>query len=177
MKYKIILIVFIKKRLGYFCASYPVLVLTFGGLLCCVCMGGFFFFDVITDPVELWSPVDSNTRLNKDYFDTHFRPFYRTTQLIVRPTDTTPWGHYLFCDGCQTVQYSSTLQQDFLLQVLDLQNKVKSLKGTLNIGNRTETVSLDDICFKPLTPDNNNCTIQSIFEYWQSDVPTFLTVI
>lgn len=31
-----------------------------------------------------------------------------------------------------------------------------------------ETVSLDDICFKPL--DNSyNCTIQSIFEYWQSD--------
>ena len=146
-----------------------------GALLCGACMGGFYFFDVITDPVELWSPKDSFTRLNKDYYDTHFRPFYRTTQMIVRPTNQTPWTHSIF--GQNDVQYSSTFDQNFLLQVLDLQNKVSALKGTLNTGNSTENVTLSDICFKPLTPDNENCTIQSIFEYWQNDPVTFLTTL
>ena len=145
-------------------------------------MGGFFFFDVITDPVELWSPEDSTTRVNKNYFDTHFRPFYRTTQLIVRSTNKQPWNHSTcVIDGdditCVDAQYSSTFQQDFMLQVLDLQNKVKSLTGTIQNGNKTESVTLSDICFKPLTPDNDNCTIQSIFEYYQSNAPTFLKVI
>jgi len=40
--------------------------------------------------------------------------------------------HTLFNpDGGPDVQYSATLQQDFMLQVLDLQNKVSSLKGAL----------------------------------------------
>ena len=110
-------------------------------------MGGLYFFDVITDPIELWSPMDSTTRLNKEYYDTHFRPFYRTTQLIIRPTKQEPWIHSIF--GINDVQYSSTFEKDFLLQVLDLQNKVSQLQGTLIKENHTENVSLSDICFKP----------------------------
>ena len=30
-------------------------------------------------------------------------------------------------------------------------------------------VSLQDICFKPLQPDNNNCATQSLFQYWQNN--------
>ena len=29
--------------------------------------------------------------------------------------------------------------------------------------------SRQDICFKPLEPDNNNCTITSVMGYWQND--------
>jgi Niemann-Pick C1 protein len=32
-----------------------------------------------------------------------------------------------------------------------------------------ETVTLEDICFKPLSPDNNNCTIESVLQYWQNN--------
>ena len=28
--------------------------------------------------------------------------------------------------------------------------------------------SLKDICFKPLDPDNTNCTITSVMGYWQN---------
>ena len=31
------------------------------------------------------------------------------------------------------------------------------------------TVTLEDICFSPLSPDNPNCTIQSILNYYQND--------
>ena len=33
----------------------------------------------------------------------------------------------------------------------------------------SDEVSLKDICFMPLYPDIKECTIQSIFEYWQND--------
>ncbi len=139
-------------------------------------MGGLYFFDVLTDPVELWSPMDSTTRINKNYYDSHFRPFYRTTQLIIRPTKKEPWTHSIF--GINDVQYSSTFEIDFLLQALELQNKVSLLTGQLEISsNLTEKVSLSDICFKPLDPDNTNCTIQSIFGYWQNNPETLTKTI
>ena len=33
--------------------------------------------------------------------------------------------------------------------------------------NTSKPVTLRDICFKPLEPDNDNCTIQSVFNYFQ----------
>ena len=30
-------------------------------------------------------------------------------------------------------------------------------------------VTLEDICFQPLYPENKNCTIQSVFQYWQNN--------
>jgi hypothetical protein len=61
--------------------------------------------------------------------------------------------------------YSSILQLDFLKEVLQLQTTLSKLTG---VAKNNETVRLDDICYKPLD-DSYNCTIQSIFEYWQSD--------
>lgn len=40
---------------------------------------------ITTDPVELWASPTSRTRLDKDYFDSNFSPFYRTTQIIIQP--------------------------------------------------------------------------------------------
>jgi len=147
--------------------------LTTGIAFCLVLSSGFFFFSVITDPVELWSPADSTTRLNKNYFDTHFKPFYRTTQLIIRSTNPEPIIHEVGFPPIQT-QYSSLFDKYFLLQVLDLQNNITQLLGTMP--NTNETVSLDEICYKPL--DNaHNCTIQSIFEYFQSNPANLLKKI
>lgn len=129
---------------------------------------GFYNFSVITDPVDLWSPINSITRANKDYYDSHFRPFYRTTQIIIRPTNTKPWLHQLFFD-LEPIQFSSTLDLEFLAQALRLQNQVSSLQGVLEDQNGTRLVSLHDICFAPLSPDNTNCTIQTIFNYWQNN--------
>jgi Niemann-Pick C1 protein len=159
---------YIFERLGLFCATYPILVISFGILFCVAMCGGFFFFSVITDPVELWSPADSTTRLNKNYFDSHFQPFYRTTQLIIRPTNTTPWTHTLFQNP--TMQYSSLMKKDFLKSVLYLQNNISAIKASIydDKQNVTTQIGLTDICFTPLKPDNMNCTIQSILEYYQN---------
>ncbi|RNA21587.1 Niemann-Pick C1, partial [Brachionus plicatilis] len=159
------------QKLGFVCASSPIKVILLGLMLCLVCSGGFMYFSVLTDPVELWSPENSDTRINKDYYDSHFRPFYRTTQIIIRPTNQTPWIHEIF-DDFGPVEYSSALRLDFLHQVLELQNKISSLEGQLENDQGlklNKTVKLKDICFAPLKPDNSNCTIQSILNYWQND--------
>lgn len=70
---------------GTFCAKHPVLVLA----LCSWVIGGLAYgvryMNVTTDPVELWASEQSKTRIEKDYFDQHFGPFYRTNQLFVKP--------------------------------------------------------------------------------------------
>lgn len=128
---------------------------------------GFVYFSVLTDPVELWSPKNSDSRRNKDYYDNNFRPFYRTTQLIVKPNNQSSWIYSIWGKADQV--YGPALTKDFLHQVLDLQNQISSLIGTINQNNQTVLVSLSDICFQPLKPDNSNCTIQSILQYWQNN--------
>ena len=150
------------EKLGSFCANRPILVLLAGLVLCTALSCGFLYFDVITDPIELWSPKTSETRINKNYYDTHFRPFYRTTQVIIRPANQSSWAHQVFPND--PVVYGPALVKEFLHEALKLQNDISDLKGSLD----NKTVSLEDICFKPLSPDNNNCTIQSIFQYWQN---------
>lgn len=49
---------------------------------------GTIFMEVTTDPIELWSAKVSRARREKDYFDEKFGPFYRTTQIFLRPSDT-----------------------------------------------------------------------------------------
>jgi Niemann-Pick C1 protein len=46
-----------------------------------------------------------------------------------------------------------------------MQLEIEALKATYE----NETVTLEDICFKPLAPDNNKCSTQSVLEYWQKN--------
>ena len=68
---------------GRFCAQYWYLVLLGVILIAAALSCGVFFLKITTDPVKLWSAPDSRARVEKDYFDDHFGPFYRTEQLII----------------------------------------------------------------------------------------------
>ena len=46
--------------------------------------------------------------------------------------------------------------------VLQLSAVVSEIEGS-------EEVRLKHICNKPLAPDNMNCNIQSVLNYWQND--------
>lgn len=61
---------------------------------------GLRYMRITTDPVELWSAPHSRARLEKQYFDEHFGPFFRTEQLII----TTPWTNWF--------QFESTTGDD-----------------------------------------------------------------
>lgn len=67
------------------CAEHPWTVLIVGALLSIGLSCGILFLKVTTDPVELWAAPHSRSRVEKEFFDSHFQPFYRTEMLIIRP--------------------------------------------------------------------------------------------
>ena len=74
-------ITFFPSRIGYVCASYPWLVLSFTSVLLVFLFAGLLFARVTTDPIELWSAPQSRSRAEKDFYDETFEPFYRVEQV------------------------------------------------------------------------------------------------
>nr|CDS20424.1 Niemann Pick C1 protein [Echinococcus granulosus] len=149
-------------RLGLLIAHYPTATLffsaTFVAILCC----GLTMFTVTTNPVDLWSDPRSRARFEKNYFDTHFGPFHRVEQLILRPLDRTP---------VKNGTIGPAFRRDFLELVLDLQLRISNITA---YGEAVKSnVSLADICFKPMQPDKEDCAITSPLEYFQHNVTQF----
>jgi len=65
-------------------ASYPVIVLFTSSWIVVALGYGAFSLKVTTDPVELWASPQSRSRIEKDYFDSRFEPFFRTEQVFVK---------------------------------------------------------------------------------------------
>ncbi|OWF43470.1 Niemann-Pick C1 protein [Mizuhopecten yessoensis] len=152
------------QRWGTFCARHPFIVLAIGVILGGGLCVGIPFLKVTTNPVELWSSPSSTVRTQKDYFDSHFGPFYRTEQLIItRPHNKTYVSHKLPPPSVQSTNYSNLFDKEFLHMLLDLQLQIQNINATYE----NRTIRLEDICFQPLSPDNKGCTIQSPLEYWQ----------
>ncbi|XP_062139723.1 NPC intracellular cholesterol transporter 1 homolog 1b [Drosophila sulfurigaster albostrigata] len=153
---------------GTFCAKHPVLVLA----LCSWVIGGLaygvVYMKVTTDPVELWASEQSQTRIEKDYFDQRFGPFYRTNQLFVKPIKTDTFTHET-SDGVLT--FGPAYEQSFLQEVFELQEQIMQL-------GMDEDAGLDKICYAPVlypgvTPTVDDCLIQSIYGYFQNDMSKF----
>ena len=58
-----------------------------GSVLSVLLTFGAVFLKVTIDPVELWAAPDSRSRLEKEYFDEQFGPFYRVEQVILQAVD------------------------------------------------------------------------------------------
>lgn len=67
------------------CANNPVLVLAISSWVIIGLGHGAFYLKITTDPVELWAGPNSRSRVEKDYFDSRFSPFYRTNQIFIKP--------------------------------------------------------------------------------------------
>ncbi|XP_065788526.1 NPC intracellular cholesterol transporter 1 [Muntiacus reevesi] len=151
------------ERWGSFCVRHPGCVVFFSVAFIAACSSGLVFIQVTTDPVDLWSAPGSQARQEKEYFDTHFGPFFRTEQLIIRAPHTPPHTYEPYPSGAN-VPFGPPLAIDILHQVLDLQTAIESITASYN----NETVALRDICVAPLSPYNQNCTILSVLNYFQN---------
>lgn len=147
---------------GTYCAAKPWLVL-FLGLCVVVGLGhGIKYMNVTTDPVELWASPTSRSRVEREYFDSHFEPFYRTEQVIIGAVGLPNIIHNT-SDG--PIQFGPVFHKEFLLEVKKLQEQIEFL-------GKTEGKGLDKICFAPLrsqfyTETNvNDCVVQSIWGYF-----------
>ncbi|KAK7869123.1 hypothetical protein R5R35_006589 [Gryllus longicercus] len=154
---------------GVWCAQHPWLVLCVG-IVAAVGLGcGIKFLHVTTDPVELWAAPDSRSRMEREYFDRHFEPFYRTEQVIIRSVGLDRVYHNT-SEG--ELVFGPVFQREFLYAVLDLQNKI------LSIGQK-ENKGLEKICFAPMssvftgTVNVEQCVVQSIWGYYQNSIENF----
>lgn len=68
-------------RWGKFCAENPWLVLFIGSCVIVTLGHGIKYLRITTDPVELWASPASRSRVEKEYYDSQFQPFYRTEQV------------------------------------------------------------------------------------------------
>lgn len=151
---------------GWFCAEKPWLILFLGA---CAVVGlghGIKYLHITTDPVELWASPNSRSRVERDFFDKSFQPFYRNEQIIIKAVNL-PDVVFNTTDGLMT--FGPVFNAEFLKAVLELQEGVKK------IGQGTDW-GLDKICFAPLRnegeEENNNveqCVVQSIWAYYQND--------
>uniref|UniRef100_A0A8C9VC67 Niemann-Pick disease, type C1 n=1 Tax=Scleropages formosus TaxID=113540 RepID=A0A8C9VC67_SCLFO len=148
---------------GSFCVHHPLVIVLCSLVLVTACSSGLVYMRVTTDPVELWSSPRSQARHEKEYFDMHFGPFFRTEQLIITTTldSASIYSPYF---GGPDVPFGAPLDKGVLHQVLDFQTDIENLEASY--GN--ETVKLKDICLAPLAPYNNNCTILSVLNYYQN---------
>ena len=122
-----------------------------------------FLFRLTTDPIELWASPTSRSRIERTFFEEHFRPFYRAEQVIIKALGE-PFNYTdLFGNN---VTFGPVFQPEFMLNLLELQKAIESIESPNGI-------KLVDVCNKPLSPSSEACNIQNIWAYWQDDVGNF----
>lgn len=103
---------------GSFCVRNPGVVLFFSLAFIGACSSGLVFVRITTNPVDLWSAPNSQARLEKQYFDTHFGPFFRTEQLIIRAPNTSAHIYEPYPSGSD-VPFGPPLDIEILHQVVN----------------------------------------------------------
>jgi Niemann-Pick C1 protein len=151
---------------GTFCATHPFLVTITCIAVVTVLSLGMLKLTVTTDPVKLWSAPNSQSRQERDYFDSHFGPFYRTEQVIIRAPKVKPFNYTQNSAFTVKTLFGGVFEREVMEEVFWLQKNITSLKTENNI-------TLNDICFQPLKPDNDHCAIESVWQYFQNNFTNF----
>ncbi|KAE9399012.1 hypothetical protein BT96DRAFT_1019765 [Gymnopus androsaceus JB14] len=128
-------------NLGLTTATYPMLTSAVVFSIIGIINIGWTKFSIETDPVRLWVAPDSETRIQKDYFDEHFGPFYRPQQLFITSVDQ---------------ENDPVLSFEHLQYVFKLEQHIRQdLVSTPN------NLTLKDVCFAPAGP-GSPCVVQSV---------------
>ncbi|XP_016663110.1 NPC intracellular cholesterol transporter 1 isoform X2 [Acyrthosiphon pisum] len=122
---------------------------------------GIHYIKITIDPVDLWSSPSSQCRQEREYFNTNFKPFFRTTQVIIVPNGIRD-VFYNTSEGSYT--FGPVFNRTFLLEVQKLQQQIEALGSPFN--------GLDKVCFAPLVskfggpPKVSDCVVQSVWGYF-----------
>lgn len=138
---------------------------------------GMLRLQITTSPIELWASPTCQSRVEKDYYDTYFTPFYRTNQIFFKTA------------GLSSFFFSSTYGGDiilgpaynskFLEAVFKLQKQIENI--TVEVDG--DTIGLKDICFAPMrTPFSGprsiqDCAVMSLLGYFNNDINTYTSDI
>ncbi|EMS45294.1 Niemann-Pick C1 protein [Triticum urartu] len=106
--------------------------------------------NVPENSVQLWVSPGSQTAYEKQYFDSHLAPFYRIEQLV------------LATSASGQLEAPTIVNDNNFKLLFQIQKKIDDLRANYS----GSTVSLADICLKPLSTD---CATQSVLQYFQLD--------
>ena len=151
-------------RLGLFTSSSPWLTFSFVFLFIGLLNIGWKKFEVETDPVRLWVSPSSESRIQKEYFDEKFGPFYRTEQIFVTsmgPTETLNPSTRAITIGDKT----PVLSWDHLKYWMDVEADIRALESPSGY-------RLSDVCFKPAGP-RGACVVQSVAAWFGNDLDDY----
>ena len=151
-------------RLGLFTSSSPWLtfssIFLFVGLLNI----GWKKFEVETNPVRLWVSPSSESKIQKEYFDEKFGPFYRSEQIFV----TSVGGHTALNASTQAITVGSktpVLSWDHLKYWMDVEADIRALESPSGY-------KLSDVCFKPAGL-KGACVVQSVAAWFGNDLDDY----
>lgn len=150
-------------RLGLLTASSPWLTFSIVFLLVGLLNIGWKYFAIESDPVRLWVSPTSESKIQKEYFDEHFGPFYRTEQIFVTATDvaTESNSSLSLIGGTGPV-----LSWDHLQYWFEIEADIRALKSSPN------GYQLKDVCFKPAGP-RGACVVQSVGGWFDNDLDAY----
>ncbi|XP_036384671.1 NPC1-like intracellular cholesterol transporter 1 [Megalops cyprinoides] len=160
---------FLFQSWGTLMARYPFIVLLASLVVVSAFAVGLMHIELTTDPVQLWSAPNSRARREKDFHDKYFDPFFRTNQLILTAPGRPGHSYDSLLFGKQN--FSGIISKDLIQQLLELQSRIQAIEFWSDELNRT--VSLKDICFAPLNPNNpslTDCAVNSLPQYFQNSL-------
>lgn len=150
-------------------AKYPIIVLFTTSYIVLALSYGINYLSVTVNPIEIWAAPSSRSRLEKDYFDNRFQPFYRTEQIYIKSVGLDKVTHNTL-NGVN--EFGPVFNKEFLLKVYDLQQQV------LQLGQETGE-GLEKICYAPVQSEFTGpvtldlCTVQSLWGYFQNNIAIF----
>lgn len=155
-------------KLGLFAASYPWLTFVIVFLAIGLLNIGWKRFDVETDPVRLWVAPTSESKLQKEYFDQKFGPFYRTEQIFITsiPGDAETSAHISsFFQSIIVGKKPPVLSFDHLKYWFKVEADIRKLRSP-------NGYTLRDVCFKPAGP-RGACVVQSVAAWFGNDLDDY----
>ncbi|CAH1282722.1 unnamed protein product [Diabrotica balteata] len=165
-------------HIAYIIAKERIKVLVMCAAIVGILTVGSGMLKVTVNPVELWAAPNSESRLEKTFFDTYFGPFYRTNQIFIKTVGLNSFIHETQYD--ENITMGPAFNAEFLVEVFKLQKQIENItfESTDNKGN-TVTKGLKDICYAPMrtiysgTPTTDECTVMSLLGYFENDIDKF----
>ncbi|CAK1543065.1 unnamed protein product [Leptosia nina] len=126
------------EKIGIFSSSNPIMLFMFTSWVVFAMIFGLAQLQLTSNPLELWSDPNSVSRINLNYFNSRFGPFYRAAQIYLTMKGLEP-----FQVGNKT--YGPAFRVEAIEELIKLEDAI------MNIGRDVEgAVRLENVCYAPL---------------------------
>ena len=154
-------------RLGFYAGNSPFSMFALVFFVVGVLNLGWRDFAIETDPVRLWVAPDSESKLQKEYFDEHFGPFYRPEQIFVTSAPAAadsamPANGTMPSSLPETIK-SPVLSWKHLEYWAGIEDEIRNLSSPSGY-------TLDNVCFKPASGPEGRCVFQSVTGWYGNNL-------